>query len=368
MATVIAGLVLRTCREGVISIALRGANCPCKLEASGPTAKVSPHSQRPFPGLQTSPIIAGRDKPSRSTPDTDPVFSARKGPLSREHDQRTGTAASLPYGIDAAFIPPKSALHPGERCLLKAEEHELLFPGHRPGTSSAKRERPAIDVLSCTTTMEVGIDIGALSGVALRNMPPARANYQQRAGRAGRRGNAVASVIAFGSADSHDEHYFTHPDQMIRGPVDDPVLTLDNYEIARRHVTAYLLQRYHQERLPELTPDEPQPQLFEVLGKVAAFKNKNSILNKYDFAEWLTENASELQAEVLGWLPTELSSLSRKRMKEKLVPETIRSHRKQSMTRMKIRTSIQLRKLRQRKRPLRPIPPRLKKKRLRAKK
>ena len=204
----------------------------------------------------------------------------------------------------------------------KAEEHELLFQDVDLGPDDSGRNRPAIDVLSCTTTMEVGIDIGSLSGVSLRNMPPARANYQQRSGRAGRRGNAVATVTAFGSADSHDEHYFTHPDQMIRGKVDDPTLTLDNPEIARRHLTAYLLQRYHQAALPQIEP-EAQPHLFAVLGTVADFKDPHNPLNRADLGRWLQLNQASLKDEVDAWLPTEISASDRQSLLDSLISGTL---------------------------------------------
>jgi ATP-dependent helicase YprA (DUF1998 family) len=243
--------------------------------------------------------------------DADPVFLARKGYYRRPVMGALAQPPRVPMALIAAEHTAQLNAPQNEDVFSKAEENELLFQDVLPAMGKMANRATAIDVLSSTTTMEVGIDIGALSGVALRNMPPGRANYQQRAGRAGRRGNAVATVVAFGSADSHDEHYFTKPQDMIRGDVVDPRLTLENKEITRRHIRAFLLQNYHQDRLPDVDPSQPH-KLFSVLGTVADFRAGTAVLNFPDFKGWLSLNEERLQVRVEDWMPRELSSADRK--------------------------------------------------------
>lgn len=263
---------------------------------------------RPIPGVERC-LDCASTFVSILQPDIDPVFQARKGfyrnpvvaVLENPKDPERRPMALIAAEHTAQLNAPQN-----EDVFSKAEENELLFQDIMLPSAETAGRSAAIDILSSTTTMEVGIDLGALSGVALRNMPPGRANYQQRAGRAGRRGNAVATVIAFGSADSHDEQYFSKPDEMIRGAVVDPRLTLNNREIARRHVRAFLLQNYHQDRLPEIDENQPHD-LFSVLGSVEGFRNSGSILNRDDFAVWLSGNELRLRERIATWLPSDLS-------------------------------------------------------------
>lgn len=262
----------------------------------------------------------GRREVQAIDPHTDPVFLARKA-YYRAASERALRDNEPPICIRAEEHTAQLNSAAATDVFSLAEKYELLFQDIELESADGTPER-AVDVLSCTTTMEVGIDIGALSGVSLRNMPPARSNYQQRAGRAGRRGDSVATVTAFGSADSHDEHYFSAPAEMIRGRVEDPSLLLDNRHIIRRHMTAYLLQGYVR---ASIRPEDvvTRPNLFSVLGSVEEFLNPTSALSRSGLERWLTAGERALVGELDAWLPQELSGSAREALLAGVVHETL---------------------------------------------
>lgn len=95
--------------------------------------------------------------------------------------------------------------------------------------------RGHLNVLSCSTTFELGVDVGEVEAVLLRNVPPSPANYVQRAGRAGRRAGAAAMVLTLAQRRNHDLSWFREPHDMIEGAVTPPRVLLENTVIARRH-------------------------------------------------------------------------------------------------------------------------------------
>ena len=156
---------------------------------------------------------------------------------------------------------------------LRAKEHTAQVPPADRQEREQEFSEAALPVLYCSPTMELGVDINALSAVGLRNVPPTPANYAQRAGRAGRSGQPALVVTYCATGNAHDQYYFRRPQQMVGGAVAPPRLDLANEDLLKSHVQAIWLAETGQDLRGSLTEildvagDDPSLELLAEVRK-----------------------------------------------------------------------------------------------------
>ena len=127
---------------------------------------------------------------------------------------------------------------------LRASEHSAQLTATRLRDLEGHFRAGRINVLGCSTTMEMGVDIGNLQAVVMNNAPPGPANFLQRAGRAGRRGETQALSFTLCQSVPHGEAVFRDPAWPFTAPVLVPQVSLSSQRIVRRHVHALALARH----------------------------------------------------------------------------------------------------------------------------
>ncbi len=190
---------------------------------------------------------------------------------------------------------------------LRAEEHTAQLSREKALDFQSAFKRGAINVLSSSTTFEVGVDLGNLDVVLLRNVPPETYNYAQRVGRAGRRGGFPGVAITYCNRSPHDLYHFEHPEDMISGRSRPPVLHIENDVIVRRHWAAVVLSEYfrhgHRERFGAVRDflggqmDHPT-----VLASLAEFISRDPLRWQEAFARIVPASLQVSTATLNDWM------------------------------------------------------------------
>ena len=124
---------------------------------------------------------------------------------------------------------------------FEAAEHSAQLDGRRLRALERRFKDGELNVLSCSTTMEMGVDIGGLSAVVMNNTPPSSTNYLQRAGRAGRRGEGVSFAVTLCPSSPHGEQVFDNPLWPFTSTMSVPRVALDSARLVQRHINSLCL-------------------------------------------------------------------------------------------------------------------------------
>lgn len=179
--------------------------------------------------------------------------------------------------------------------ILRVEEHTAQINKEKAREFQREFKAGMIHVLSSSTTFELGVDLGDLDIIFLRNVPPETFNYAQRVGRAGRRGGFPGFAITFCRRNPHDLYHFAEPNtRILKGTVRPPVISLRNEKIIIRHISATALSYFFRNF----------PNRFESVEKLFGdLENPSGASALFDF---LQQHKAKLEESLRDIVPQEM--------------------------------------------------------------
>lgn len=149
-----------------------------------------------------------------------------------------GTPQPHTPDLDSFYVSTYRVMDPQN---IMAYEHSGQLSGRERESIEDRFREGVINALVCTPTLEMGIDLGDLHALLLRNVPPTPSNYAQRAGRAGRR-KRISLSVTYAGPGPHDSYFYSRPPEMISGAITPPSFALDNQVVIDRHIHSLVVE------------------------------------------------------------------------------------------------------------------------------